>query len=138
MYSRAKDSLVDAIKLNARDSKKQLYREAVALAKFLPKVFSDDLKEKLTALALSADQPLENRKPLIEKALITTRKYVQRLNEFSDEFSKYVDEIGDSVEDRIDSGLTKVMVATLMRIQAELIKIYHSKPQPINEPPKTL
>lgn len=119
LYAKSKAALVDAIKQNATNPRMQLHAEAKVLAKVLPTLFKDELKDKLEAVHKARGQRLPVRKPLIEKALVTLRQYL-----------KGIDEIKQKAD--IDGSLLIMFVGTLEHIQKELLEDYRSKDLPPN------
>lgn len=117
LYAKAKTAMIEAVKQNASNRQMHLHDEAKVLAKLLPALFKNDLKDKLEAVHKARGQRLDVRKPLIEKALIPLRSYL-----------KGIDEIKQKAD--IDGSLMLMFRTTLERIQKDLLEDYRSKPLP--------
>jgi tetratricopeptide (TPR) repeat protein len=81
LYDQAKKKTVSGIAETLKNPHSKIYESTKTLAQHLPTLFKADLKEKLLAVDKLADESLDQRRKIIEKALVATRQYITGLSD---------------------------------------------------------
>lgn len=117
LYGTAKTKLLNGIAEVLKKPKSPLYEEARDIARHLPALFKGDLKTKLLAVDQSTEMPRDQRKLILEKAILGTRQYRKGLIEIQKRFDP-------------PASVPLLFSETLRRIEEKLVALHRAATPP--------